>query len=117
VPPEQLLVVQLDELIHLERERSFERLAAFLGPGDTVPMRAFFESEMTAERAHIGRSRVELAGAERDRVDALYKELLSELRDEGVSCAPPDREQTVGFAGTRAPHPFDPWSDGRAEDA
>jgi hypothetical protein len=70
---------------------------------------------VTAERAHIGRSRVELEPAARDQVDALYRELLDELRSEGISCLPPEREPTVSYSGPTPAHPFDPWSFRSAE--
>lgn len=108
--PEQLLVIQLEDLVLLDRQASFDRLAAFLAPGDVEAMREFFDSEVTSERAHIGRSRVELPPEERDHVDALYQELKAELREEGVSCVPPDRELTVSYSGPTEAHPFDPWS-------
>lgn len=113
--PGQFLVVQLEDLVLFDREGSFERLVAFLSPGDVEPMREFFDSEVTAERAHIGRSRVELEPEERERIDALYEELKDELRAEGISCVPPDREAPVSFSGPTAAHPFDPWSFRNAE--
>lgn len=113
--PDRLLVVQLEDLVLFDRDASFERLAAFLTPGDIEPMREFFASEVTAERAHIGRSRVELEPEERERIDALYRDLVGELRAEGISCLPPEREATVSFSGPTAAHPFDPWSFRNAE--
>jgi hypothetical protein len=113
--PEQLLVVQLEDLVLFERERSFERLVAFLEPGDTEAMRAFFDAEVTPERAHVGRSRVELEGEERDQVDDVYGRLLEELRRDGVSCAPPAREPPVAYSGSTEAHPFDPWSEQSAQ--
>jgi hypothetical protein len=113
--PEQLLVIHLEDLVLLDREASLERLVAFLAPGEVEPMREFFDSEVTAERAHIGRSRVELEPGERERIDALYRDLLDELRAERVSCLPPEREATVSFSGPTAAHPFDPWSFRNAE--
>lgn len=113
--PGQLLVVHLEDLVLLDRDASFERLTAFLPAGDVEPMREFFESEVTAERAHIGRSRVELEPEARERIDDLYRELLEELRAEGISCLPPEREETVSFSGPTAAHPFDPWSFRNAE--
>ena len=113
--PDQFLTLQLEDLVQFDREASFERLVAFLAPGEIAPMREFFQSEVTAERAHIGRSRVELEPAARDQVDALYRELLDELRSEGISCLPPEREPTVSYSGPTPAHPFDPWSFRSAE--
>jgi len=108
--PEQLLVIQLEDLVLYEREKSFEQLVDFLELGNVEPMRSFFESEVTPERAHIGRSRVELGEEERDHVDALYEGLLNELREEGISCVPSQRQPSVTYSESTEAHPFDPWS-------
>ena len=113
--PEQLLVIQLEDLVLCDREESFERLVAFLAPGHVDRMREFFDAEVTPERAHVGRSRVEIPAEERDQVDALYAELRDELRDEGITCVPPERQLTVSYSGPTSAHPFDPWSFRSAE--
>ena len=43
--PDQLLVIQLEDLVLFDRERSYERLVAFLAPGDAERMREFFDAE------------------------------------------------------------------------
>jgi hypothetical protein len=107
---EQLLVMQLEDLVLFDRERSFQRLVAFMGLDDDIePVRRFFDTEVTAERAHIGRSRVELSPRERVEVDAIYAQLRAELLAEGITCVPPEREPGVTHSGPTA-HPFDPWS-------
>jgi hypothetical protein len=107
---EQLHVMQLEDLVLFDRERSFQRLVAFLGLDDDIePVRRFFDTEVTAERAHIGRSRVELSPRERVEVDAIYAQLRAELLAEGITCVPPEREPGVTHSGPTA-HPFDPWS-------
>jgi Sulfotransferase family len=116
LPAEKLFVVQLEDLVLFDREQTLDRLVAFLGLEDDIePMRRFFDAEVTPERAHIGRSRVELAPQERDHVDAVYRELREELIGEGISCVPPERELTATYSGPTPAHPFDPWSFRSAE--
>jgi hypothetical protein len=116
LPADRLLVMQLEDLVLFDREASLERLVDFLELDDDLePVREFFEAEVTPERAHIGRSRVELSPAERDEVDAVYGKWREELLAEGITCVPPDRELEASFAGPTEAHPFDPWSFRNAE--
>ena len=113
---EKLLVMQLEDLVLFDRERSFERLVAFLGLDDDIePVRRFFDAEVTPERAHIGRSRVELSPDDRDHVDAVYGQLREELLTEGITLVPPKREPTVSYSGPTPAHAFDPWSSWRGD--
>jgi hypothetical protein len=107
-----VLVIHLEDLVLLDREATYERLLGYLRLENEPAMDSFFESELTAERAHLGRWRAELGSAQREQVDVTYRETLRQLRDEGVTCAPPDRTLDVSYsiAEPRA-NPFDPWSD------
>ena len=116
LPPDKLLVIQLEDLVLFDRERSFERLVAFLGLDDDVePVRRFFEAEVTPERAHIGRAQVEVPPEDREQVDGVYAQLRAELLAEGIAIVPPEREPTVTYSGPTPAHPFDPWSFRMAE--
>ena len=53
--PDQLLVLQMEDLVVRDREGSYARLLAFLGLDDAAEMRTFQATVMTADRAHIGR--------------------------------------------------------------
>jgi sulfotransferase family protein len=116
IPPRQFLVLHLEDLVLLDRERSYERLLEFLELSDDPAMRAFFESEVSPERAHLGRWQVELSEAEQEEVDAAYRKVLAELRAEGISCAPPDRELGVAYGASAGRSTVDPWADGLGED-
>jgi len=110
--PGSVLVMHLEDLVLLDRERSFERLLAHIGIDSEPAMRSFFETELTAERAHLGRWRAELDPAERDQVDTLYRDVLRQLREEGVASAPPDRSIEVSYeSGEETISPLDPWAD------
>jgi hypothetical protein len=111
VPPGRLLVIHLEDLVLLDRERSYERLLDYLGLESETPMRSFFESELTPERAHLGRWRTELDAAEREKVDAVYQDVLRRLRDEGVTSIPPERALDLSDATADGTvNPIDPWS-------
>jgi hypothetical protein len=111
VPPGRLLVIHLEDLVLLDRERSYERLLDYLGLESEPAMRSFFESELTPERAHLGRWRTELDAAEREKVDAVYQDVLRRLRDEGVTSIPPERTLDLSDAtADETVNPIDPWS-------
>ncbi len=118
-PPDSILVVHLEDLVMLDRDRSYERLLDYLGLDDEPEMRAFFDSELTPERAHLGRWRTELGAAEQEQVTSLYREVLRQLHAEGVTSAPPERSVEMSYAagGDEPVNPFDIWwsqSTGRA---
>jgi sulfotransferase family protein len=114
VPSGQFLVLQLEDLVLFDRERSYERLLEFLTLPDDPAMRSFFDSEAGPERAHVGRWQTELPEPERVALDAEYREVVDALRADGISCVPPDRELDFARgpgAGTRSS--VDPWAGGR----
>ena len=111
LPPGRVLVIHLEDLVLLDRDGTYARLLEYLRLGREPEMDAFFESDLTPERARLGRWRTELEPAVRAEVDAAYRDTLRRLRAEGVTCAPPDRELEVSYpAGDAAPSPLDPWS-------
>jgi Sulfotransferase family len=110
-PPDSVLVVHLEDLVMLDRDRAYERLLHYVGLEDEPAMRSFFDSELTPERAHLGRWRAELDPQAQEEVTALYREVLRQLHAEGVSSAPADRSLEASFAagGDEPVNPFDPW--------
>jgi hypothetical protein len=118
--PGTILVIHLEDLVLLDRERTYARLLDHLGMPDEPAMRALFEVELSPERAHLGRWRVELDAAEQEEITTLYRGVLRQLRDEGVTSAPPDRELETSYGAGQAEdaNPLDPWwhlSAGRGE--
>ena len=69
VPANQHLTLWLEDLVANNREVSYERLIGIVGLNDDPLMRRFFEQEVTAERAHIGRWRNGFEDPERVRAE------------------------------------------------
>jgi hypothetical protein len=111
LPLGRVLVIHLEDLVLLDREATYQRLLEYTRLESEPAMVSFLESELTPERAHLGRWRTELDPAGRDELDAAYRDTLRQLRDEGVSCAPPDRTLEVSYSAEEpVANPFDPWS-------
>ena len=55
IPTGQHLTLELEDLVVNDRERSYQQLLDVVGLSDHPKMRAYFENEMNADRAHIGR--------------------------------------------------------------
>jgi hypothetical protein len=112
VAPGRVLVIHLEDLVLIDRQGTYERLLEYLQVDSEPEMQSFFDAELTAERARLGRWRTELGPDERNRVDAAYRDVLEQLRDEGVTCAPPDRTLDVSYsASPSGENPLDPWSE------
>jgi hypothetical protein len=86
--PQRLHLVRLEELIHLERDREFDRIVAFLGITDHAPLRAYFDRGMIPERAHVGRWRKEVDPSQTAAINTRYRELYEQLATEGLDCLP-----------------------------
>src|SRR5689334_6997159 len=80
LPPGRVLVIHLEDLVLLDRDATYGRLLDYVGIDSEPAMASFFESELTAERAHLGRWRTELEPRLRDEVDATYRDTLRKLR-------------------------------------
>jgi hypothetical protein len=86
--PGQSIVFQLEDFVVHRREMNYERLLQFLGIADEPGMRSFFETQMSAKKAHIGRWRRGLSEADQQEVMDLYVELLEGLHRDGIAGAP-----------------------------
>jgi hypothetical protein len=87
MPPEKLLVVNLEDLVQSDREASYRRLLDFLEVDDEPGMRDYFDSKMTVERANLDRWRTDLAPDEQSRLTRDYGSALERLATDGVSIA------------------------------
>ena len=98
MPDGAVIVVFLDDLVALNRERTYRRLVEFLEIDDDAPMRHYFDTEISAEAAHFGRWRERMPPPEARRVDRRYRRLVRRLHREGVSWAPapPEAEPRPG---------------------
>lgn len=85
LPASQFRTFQLEELVERNRAGTFEAIADFLGLTDVDAMWRWFNDELGADRAQIGRWRRGLTAREQAEVDARYAQLLDELRSEGVA--------------------------------
>ena len=95
LPPEAVLVVHLDDLVALDRERTFRRLVEFLHVDEDAPMRRYFDAHISADAAHFGRWRERLPPPEARRIDRRYRRLVRDLRREGIAWAPAPRDGGV----------------------
>ena len=87
IPAERFRVVMLEDLVGAERERTYTGLLEFLGVADEPPIRQFFEREVNADAAHIGRWRSQLGPAGRVRVARRYARTIGALEAEGNHAA------------------------------
>jgi Sulfotransferase family len=87
IPAERLTVLSLDELVYGDREGAYRRLLDHLGTDDELDMRSYFETRMSAERAHRERWREGLSLAEQEDYERRYAEALARLERDGVHCA------------------------------
>ena len=71
--PGRGLTIDLDQLTALDRDRQFTRLVEFLEIDDPSAMRAHFDREISAERAHVGAWRERLAPADVRWVNRRYR--------------------------------------------
>lgn len=88
VPADRFRVVLLEDLVGYRREPTYEGLLGFLGLEDELAMREFFDAEMTAEKAHLGRWREQLGGPHRALVQRRYERTVAALEREGNHAAP-----------------------------
>jgi hypothetical protein len=100
MPRGSVLVVSLDDLVALDREGTFQRLADFLELDDPQPMRSYFDKTISAERANFGRWRERMPPPEARRIDRRYRRLLRTLHRDGVSWVPEPQD-----GGRRLPRP------------
>lgn len=89
--PERVLTVHLDDLTAHDRDATFERVVRFLRIKDPAPMRAYFDREISAERAHVGAWRQRMAPADARKVDRHYRRAVRSLRRAGIDWAPEAR--------------------------
>ena len=103
LPPEAMLIVQLDDLTASDRERSFERVVEFLEVEDPVPMRKYFDRRISAEAANVGRWRGRMAPQDARRVDRRYRKVIRALHRDGVWWAPAPEDGGIRIGPVRLP--------------
>jgi Sulfotransferase family len=88
VPDGRVLTVHLDDFTARDREGTFARLVSFLEIEDPGPMRAYFDNEISAERAHVGKWRQRMAPADARMVDRRYRRLVKKMHRQGIGWVP-----------------------------
>ena len=94
LPEGAALTIYLDDLTAHDRETTFTRLVEFLELDDPAPMREYFDSTISPERAHVGAWRQRMAPADARWVDRRYRRLVRRLHREGIDWVPdPERSK------------------------
>jgi hypothetical protein len=88
MPEGAVLTIFLDDLTAHDRDRTFQRLIDYLEVTDPAPLRDYFDSTISAERAHVGAWRQRMAPADARWVDRRYRRLVRQLRREGIDWVP-----------------------------
>lgn len=89
LPADRYLVVGMENLVAGDREGEYARLLAFLGVDDEAAIRAFFETSVGADRAHIGRWTEQVPPERRASFEAHHAALVEQLRARGRSLPSP----------------------------
>ena len=89
VPAGLVHEIGLEALVRDDRERNYLRLLRFLELDDEPAMRRFFETSVTADRAHIGRWLGDVPPDARPAFDAHHRALLDDMRARGIGAAYP----------------------------
>jgi len=76
VAENQYLTLFLENLVRENRENCYRRLISHVGLSDELEMRRYFETEVTAERAHFGRWRRDFKNPEE--FQARFESLISQ---------------------------------------
>ncbi|MDQ3572741.1 MAG: sulfotransferase [Actinomycetota bacterium] len=88
VGADRVLTVQLDDFTARDRDGTFARLIDFLQLEDPVEMRAYFEEEISGERAHVGKWRERIAPADAKMIDRRYRRMVKRMHRAGIDWAP-----------------------------
>ena len=88
IAPDRQLTVSLDELLLVPTRPALRPLCRFLDVYLQRRMRAYFQREMSAERANTERWRHGLSPRRAVEIERVYGELVAELEADRVRCAP-----------------------------
>ncbi len=105
VPPEVVLQIELDDLVYRDRGGTFNRVVEFLEIDDAGPMREWFDTRITAAKAHVGQWRERMPPPEARRVDRRYRRIVRRLHRAGIHWVPePEpRERRLPWRRGEAP--------------
>lgn len=105
VPPEHVLKIKLDDLANDDREGTFRRVVEFLEIPDPEPMRAYFDANITAGKAHVGQWRERMPPPEGRKVDRRYRRMMRELGRDGIDWVPEPEPRELRLGPVRLPTP------------
>ena len=88
IAPDRLLTVSLDELLLVPTRPALRPLCQFLDIYLQQRMRAYFQREMSAERANTERWRHGLSGRRAAELERAYGEVVAALEADRIRCAP-----------------------------
>jgi sulfotransferase family protein len=88
IAPDRRLTVSLDELLLVPTRPALRPLCRFLDVYVQRRMRAYFQREMSAERANTERWRHGLSPRRADELERAYEEVVARLEADGMRCAP-----------------------------
>lgn len=120
LPSERVFVVQLEDLVVNDRQRTYRRLLEFLELEDEPQIREFFARHVNQQNAHLGRWQTELPLIRRAALTGRYAFSLTQLRRAGVRDRPPLRAlRAAPETGEYRPgaEAVDPWADRQARGA
>ena len=100
---DRVLTVHLDDLTARAREPTFARVVEFLAIEDPSAMRSYFDREISAERAHVGKWRERIAPADARLIDRRYRRLIRRLHRQGIDWAPAPEDESIGRRILTAP--------------
>lgn len=105
LPPDRLLVSQMEELVERDRDHEYQRLLDFLGLEDDASMHAYFDAEVTADKAHIGRWRQDVPPERLEAFQAHYRRLVDDMLARGRPYVADGR--TPAVSASWSPRPVD----------
>lgn len=83
LPADRVLMLRMEDFVLHDREAQYAGLLAFLGVEDDPKMRTFFETRMTADKAHAGRWRTDVPRPRLAAFEAHYERLAAGFAERG----------------------------------
>ena len=85
IPESSLHIVHLEDLVERRRDQTLRSLGDFLGLADLAPVQAWFDQNISAERAHMGGWRDRVAPADARWIERHHRRAVRELEKAGVT--------------------------------
>jgi hypothetical protein len=82
--PGRILTIDMIDLVQYDRDNTLTRICDFLGINVDPGMKAWFDENVTAEGAHLGRWRSQFDAETTVRIDATYAQMVERLTAAGA---------------------------------